>query len=82
MAATRADGWSGDGTARSLLLPAHDSRKALLRYGNRIIAREISESAYGWDSERFGKTEIIYDGKSVCLPPVPLPAVLPAIGRL
>ena len=29
------------------------------------IARESSELAYGWDSERVGKTEIFYDRNRV-----------------
>ena len=35
------------------------------REGNRRIARETSELAYIWDSERAGKTEIVNGGNIV-----------------
>ena len=66
--ATRADRWSGDGTAQALEwftlgeLDGTDKReevKDLDRVGNGFhsIAREISELAYSWDSKGNGKTE-------------------------
>ena len=40
-----------------------DSNKVM--DGCRRIARDTSESAYNWDSERAGKTEIVGEGNSV-----------------
>ena len=37
----------------------------VVRSDNRLIARETSELAYSWDSERAGKTEIVDDGNSM-----------------
>ena len=36
-----------------------------MRYGNFCIARETSDLAYRWDSERVEKKEIFNDGNNV-----------------
>ena len=36
----------------------------VMEYSQRI-SRETSESAYSWDSDRFGKTDIVDNGISV-----------------
>ena len=76
MAATRADGWGGDGTARALAWidlgrktgwtqgdEVKDSDR--VRKGCRRIERETSESAYSWDSEGDGKMELAGIGYNV-----------------
>ena len=73
MLVSRAYGWGGDGTACALARLnrgeiAGDNRMGRgkgVRLSNarvRHVARETSELAYSWDSERAGKLEIDSDG--------------------
>ena len=74
--ATRADGLGGDGTARALVglnqgrhqgtMGCNEVKDSyVVREDNWRIARETSESDYRCNSERVGKTEIVYNGNSM-----------------